>query len=540
MPPQAETPPATVRLPLVRTAIVVLAIAFLCALNVIHAYQLGFQSRMYDNPTYRWRQSLVIALSRMQSPPLHGYVGYGSILDYLNHHGLALMAGEARPLPTDADLAALVKDGARMNRLMKEASEVAIDPSLPPVILQGNELGLVDYMYWAFKIYGINVNALFLFYSTLLFTAVALFVATFRSHRFCLFLLMLYLSGHYFALNYAQYTGIQTIHNSRFFPVIALVPSLYLILLMVTKIPLRPAVLAMAVVQVFVLMFIVFCRTEAYWQVAAIGFSGIAVSGLRPIRQAMLRPRRWLGAIAEEARETWPAALTVLGVVALVGYSQFAPDQRLYAKESKEHLLWHSLFVSTVSDDFRLHTIYGHNVPKGDDNIGYLAAIDDLRGRNDGASPIAAEADGVLNIDVFKSNGAYDSEIRRLFFRIVREHPWLVLRSFLIGKLWAQLSMFSNTPPLAVRGNYVVPIVLALAVSLLALTLGAAESRIPVRRFVYIVLGCSLISPLFDPSALIVDVVLTWLAIILLCAIYLPLGALFRFWRRDAVAPTVS
>ena len=72
-------------------------------------------------------------------------------------------------MPSAGDLTALVKDGARMNRLMKEASEVAIDPNLPPVILQGNELGLVDYMYWAFKIYGININALVLFYFTLLF-----------------------------------------------------------------------------------------------------------------------------------------------------------------------------------------------------------------------------------------------------------------------------------------------------------------------------------------------------------------------------------
>ena len=134
--------------------------AVLFAINVLHAYQLGFQSKMYDNPIYRWRESLVIALSRMQPQPLHGYVGYGSILSYLTQHGLALMGGEAYPLPTPAQRAALVADGVRMNRLMKEASEVAIDPKLPPVILQGNELGLVDYTYWAFKLYGISINAL--------------------------------------------------------------------------------------------------------------------------------------------------------------------------------------------------------------------------------------------------------------------------------------------------------------------------------------------------------------------------------------------
>ena len=58
-------------------AIFALAVTVLFAVNVLHAYQLGFQSKMYDLPIYRWRESLVIALSRMQPQPLHGYVGYG-------------------------------------------------------------------------------------------------------------------------------------------------------------------------------------------------------------------------------------------------------------------------------------------------------------------------------------------------------------------------------------------------------------------------------------------------------------------------------
>ena len=212
-------------------AIFALAVAVLFAINVLHAYQLGFQSKMYDSPIYRWRESLVIALSRMQPQPLHGYVGYGSILSYFTQHGLALIGGEATPLPTQAQRAALVADGARMNRLIKEASEVAIDPKLAPVILQGNELGLVDYTYWAFKLYGISINALVLFYFTLLFVSVALFFVTFRRSRFCLLLLMLYLAAHYFALDYAQTRAIIAIQNSRFFPVLALLPALYLLLL---------------------------------------------------------------------------------------------------------------------------------------------------------------------------------------------------------------------------------------------------------------------------------------------------------------------
>ena len=85
--------------------------------------------------------------------------------------------------------------------------------------MQGNELGLVDYTYWAFKLYGISINALVLFYFTLLFVSIVLFFVTFRRSRFCLLLLMLYLAAHYFALDYAQTRAIVAMQNSRFFPV---------------------------------------------------------------------------------------------------------------------------------------------------------------------------------------------------------------------------------------------------------------------------------------------------------------------------------
>jgi hypothetical protein len=536
---QAQKFPASALSPSPRTvaAIFALYVVFLFALNVLHAYQLGFQSKMYDSPIYRWRESLVIALSRIQPQPLHGYVGYGSILSYLTHHGLALIGGEADPMPSAEERQALVYDGARMDRLMKEASEVAVDPKLPPVILQGNELGLVDYTYWAFKLYGISVNALVLFYFTLLFISVALFFVTFRQSPFCLLLLMLYLAAHYFALDYAQTRAILAIQNSRFFPVLALLPALHLLLLTVMRVRPTASVVAGAAMQTFILMFMVFCRTQTYWEVFAILAAAAVATGLRPVRQALLRPKRWLAAIGEMARETWPAVLTVLGVVALLGYTHVAPDQSLYAKESKAHLFWHDFFVSTVSADPQLLATYGFGSGSYTDDMGYLAALHDLRGRNDGSTPIADEVNGVLGIDIFKSNGAYDDEMRLLYFRVVREHPWLVVRSFLIGKPVDQLASFSVTPELWQERNYLNPMILALAATLLALALGAAlptpRTALLGTAVAAVVLGCSTMTSFFYPTALIPEVLLTWLILLMLCIIYFPLTLLFHFLRHQ-------
>ena len=525
-------------------AIFALAVAVLFAINVLHAYQLGFQSKMYDSPIYRWRESLVIALSRMQPQPLHGYVGYGSILSYFTQHGLALIGGETSPMPTAEQRAALVADGARMDRLMKEASKVAIDPTLPPVILQGNELGLVDYTYWAFKLYGISINAFVLFYFTLLFVSVALFFVTFRRSRFCLLLLMLYLAAHYFALDYAQTRPIIAIQNSRFFPVLALLPALYLLLLLVTRARPTLAVAAMAAVQTFILMFMVFCRTQTYWEILAIVLVAVVVTGLRPLRQALFRVRQWPSAIGKSVYETWPAALAAAGVIVLLGYSGLAPDKAFYSAESKAHLFWHDFFAGTVGADPMLYAIYGYNLPRFSDDLSYVAAAHDLRGRNDGTSPIAEVVDGVLGIDIWKSNGAYDVEMRRLYFRVVREHPWLVLRSFLIGKPRAQIDFLLTTPELWNRNSYVTPILLALAATVLALTLGAP---LPTTRtalvgvaVMAVVCVCSTLTSFFYPTALIAEVLVTWLILGMLCFVYLPMALLFYVLRRSRPAAAIS
>jgi hypothetical protein len=525
-------------------AIFALAVAALFAINMLHAYQLGFQSKMYDSPIYRWRESLVIALSRMQPQPLHGYVGYRSILSYFTQHGLALIGGEAYPLPTQAQRASLIADGARMDELMKGASQVAIDPTLPPVILQGNELGLVDYTYWAFKLYGISVNALVLFYFTLLLVSVAVFFVTFRRSRFCLLLLMLYLAAHYFALDYAQTRAIIVMQNSRFFPVLALLPALYLLLLVATRARPTLAVVAMAAVQTFILMFMVFCRTQTYWEILAIVLVGVVVTGLRPLRQALFRVSRWPSAIGKSIYETWPAALAVAGVIMLLAYSAIAPDKALYSAESKAHLFWHDFFSSTVGSDPALYAIYGYNFPPFSDNISYIAAIRDLRGRNDGASPIAEVNDGVLNIDIWKSNGAYDAQMRQIYFRVVREHPWLVVRSFLVGKPRAQIDFFVITPELWNRQIYVYPFVLALAATVLALVFGAPlptiRTALTGAAVSAVVFAASTLTSFFYPTALIAEVLVTWLILVMLCAVYLPLALLFYVLRRGRPAAAIA
>jgi hypothetical protein len=166
----------------------------------------------------------------------------------------------------------------------------------------------------------------------------------------------------------------------------------------------------------------------------------------------------------------------------------------------------------------------------------------DLRGRNDGTSPIAEVVDGVLDIDIFKSNGVYDQEMRRLYLRVVREHPWLVLRSFVIGKPWAQFQFFLATPELWNWHKYVIPFLLAVAATVLALALGAPlpTTRTALTGVVVaaVVFAASTLTSFIYPTALIAEVLVTWLILVMLCVVYLPLALLFYVlhWPKPAAA----
>src|SRR5262249_49420154 len=105
---------------IVKSSILAATVLVLFVLSVVRTYSLGHHERMYDNPVYRWRESLAIALSRMQAPPLHGYLAYRSIRNYLAKKGLALVIGEADELSTPEQRRALVQDGPRMNELLQK------------------------------------------------------------------------------------------------------------------------------------------------------------------------------------------------------------------------------------------------------------------------------------------------------------------------------------------------------------------------------------------------------------------------------------
>ena len=516
------------------------AVCCLFGLSVYRSYSLGQYRTMYDNPIIRWRDSIAVALSELRAPPLPGYVAYRSISDYLNQHGLALMEGEASPLPSYESVRQLVYDPDQLEKLFREANSIPIDYSLAPVPIVGSEKGEAAFYYWAFRLFGIHITSLWYFYFLLLAASVLAFFLAFWRSPFCMLLLMLYLAGHLYMVDIASIGDFQTVHNSRFLPVLALLPSMHLMLLALRRVPLRLGSMTLAAGQTFLLFFVIFSRLEAAWQpVAILAVSAVAL----PFRE--LVPHSWHPrALAWTAGKVlvvgWPAALVIAGGIGFIAYQHVALDPTAYAIETRIHTFWDPLLVGTISASHELTALYGMGQSPYSDTMGYFIARKYLVDHNDKTSPIAVVQDGkVVGSFAMHNMGAYDAVLRRVFFEMVRQHPWLVLQAFVYDKPRAELRILSKATVFYRPGIFSFTVLLAIVSGLLICAVGAPAIR---REHVLTATGVafltgmlSLSAAFITPTPYIPDTMLFFLLLLLIVPACAPLLIKAKLRHRSAI-----
>jgi hypothetical protein len=491
------------------------------------SYSLGQYHTMYDNPIYRWRISMAVALSELHKPSLRGYVAYRSIVDYLNEHGLALMEGEASPLPAPESLRQLIYAPNRLEGLLQNASNAPINYDLAPVPIIGSEKGEAAYYYWAFRLFGIHLTSLWYFYFLLLGASVVAFCITFWREPFCMLLLMLYLVSHLFLVNnVASHELFQTVHNSRFFPVLAMLPSLHLLLLGLRRLPMRLTTIIPAFYQTALLYFVIFSRVQTAWQPIAV-ISSLLIA--LPFSQVDAAHRTISSAGAGFVRRltrAWPVMLLIAGGFVFIGYQQFALDRAAYATETKTHTFWDPLVVGTISANSQLMELYGMGQPPFSDTMGYYLARKYLVDHNDTNSPIALVNNGVVVGSFAMHNmGAYDRTLRQVFFEILRAHPWLVLWSFIYDKPVAELHLLLQSSMFD-RSTLFWCIILAMIAGALTLmpetSRPAKEGAKIVSLVVFTVTIFSLSTIFVTPSIDVPDTILYFLLLITLLAACIP------------------
>jgi len=407
-------------------AMLAMLAVLLLLMNYLASVALGQDKRMYS-PPYRWRQSLIIALSRLSMEPTSGYLGHRTIQDYFTDNGLALFSHEPGFDPS-APLRWLQvqADGSALDGLIDNAIKLPIDRALQPVLLLANEIGTVDYFYLSFLMFGPRVSSLFYIYYFILAFSSALFLVQFHRSPPRLFLLCAYAAAHYFMVSVYipnSYWQLATVHNNRFLSTLGLLPMLHLLCtVLAPKERLTGFALIASVGQASILAFLTLCRLEVAWELFAVMLASIYVALL------LLSRRRW--SVLQVDRRLKPFFILGLSGFALafvVIYPHGALDAR-YANESGTHLFWHGVLVNLIESDHHLYELYRvrpeDGYPTGDDDyIGAVLIEKELTARGDASSPIAYWQDGKVKIHMDYFNGEYDRLLRPLVFKLIFNYP---------------------------------------------------------------------------------------------------------------------
>jgi hypothetical protein len=491
-------------------------------LDVFHGIELG-QDRTAFHPIYRLRQSLAVAISRMHNPSPGKYLAYKSVVKVLDENGFALFDNEPGPRLDREGWAALLTDELRLDRIIQQANDAVIDASLPPEIIQANELGFADYIYFGFRLFGDKISSLYYFFYLIVAATCVVYTLQFRNSPFLLFLLVIFFGELYFLENYTHSYGLelQTVANSRLFSGLSLVPALHVLLLLWQRAPPRAFTVAAVIVQSVIFAFLLSCRTEVAWQGAMIAAAACGM-GLSVLLKRRDRKHRNL---IDRLASLWPTAVFLVVVFAYSTVVSMSADQR-YAMEPKAHVIWHEVMIGLLRNSVQLRREYLGDVSQGNvDNDVYRAVIRDLNARNDSSSPIVVRlGDGQLIIQLERGWAEYDRLVRSLTLRIVHDHPSAVLET-LLPKISQQVALYDSPDTHSMSwDNLRIPIILVAVAAFICMAAGGFTVDAAVlgsaAGVIAILLLFATATPMIHPSPLAIGTLFIYLGVVAISISY--------------------
>jgi hypothetical protein len=493
-----------------RGTVLLLLIAVAFVVNFAEGISLGQRGALFY-PMYRTRQTLAVVLSMLRDPPAPGYYAYGSIVDLLKSRGLQFY-GNA---DDQNRIAGLFRSAEALDNSLREALKVPVDERQQYETLQGNDLGYADYMYLAFKLFGLHTTSLYDLYFALLLIGVIAFAVQFHRNSAMLYLLSVYLAVHLLILNYCEDfpPRIGSIANSRTFSGLALLPMMHLtaMILLDTKFNVRSVLTAL--VQSLLLGFLILCRFDVVSELAAIVATATLVAAYSTIR-CLSGSMRWSAA----AGRLWPLAL-VLVIYGGMHMRQAWATGPIYDKESQRHVVWHEALLGLLTYDQALMTKYTGLTSANDSDKLACQAVDYYLDHS-GIEPSTARYDCVSTEGTRSGEaGVYDSLARRVVLLIIAENPIAVLRELKI-KFVAQIEEFNAYRPFTlakVRG----PALLWLVTTLFFAGFGAPalnwRTAFCFIAATTVVLVFALASPVIEPSVFAIGTLASYVMAGVLC-----------------------
>jgi hypothetical protein len=424
--------------------------------------QRGMDGQMYEAIDDAGR-ALAIAISDMRFGLNRGYVGYRAVAEAMEAKGLTkrqdILQKYGFRYPD------VLKDRAQMNSAIQSALNANVPTDVgfgdrSMLSMETAELGLVDYMKLAFRLFGFRVESMFYLYFSLFGVSILAFtLAHWRSiEALALSILFLAAGNIVFDTGLFDHINLQTVANPRFLSTLGLLPGLHIILLMLKPRPASLMQMALACIQAVIFEFALNIRASLLWLVLfvlALAVIQIAIWSARRARADRATDRSKETTPGRQiALRLWPALTLLVGVwtyqsvIAMKMHPSYELDDFV-----PYHERFHNAFIGlTVHPQWQ--TLFGNDYHGMlGDRLGYLAGGLYLMDNYD--VPESYVISPLSNTYKMRLD---DLMTRDAYFQFVRRHPLFTIEAhffkvaYLVSILTSEIRRAVGNPTILTIG----------------------------------------------------------------------------------------
>jgi hypothetical protein len=364
---------------------------------------------------YRHTASLAIAISEA-AHGTSGMVGLVEVENALDKFGYGINPNRER-------IAVLNIHPEEADAALRAAADLAIADRSKTFGLALNETGMIDYYYFAFKLFGYHVRSIYALYIGILAVMAFCFIGSFR-HRAIfivpsiMYLLLLLIDQDALRSNES---GFGPLTNSRMLPFLSLYPVLYGLTLVGSGRGFR-SIDAIGVASAgLVFAFVVNARTYAYWQ------AGPLVALIVLIVAARLWPWRWPLRARLNRLSVYPVLVFALSAAILIQNHHWRRDAVAYNTATfSGHGYWLAYLVSTMpSFQWRIPELERESGVTIQDSDAYAGALLRIKIKERGE-----RLEDYLAGDYWNESKR-DPLARQIVFDLWRQYPGIMIQHYL-------------------------------------------------------------------------------------------------------------